>query len=243
MKLPLIVCKFLICYGIYAQNSSLSEYKTNVKKTEQFTQHSNTGVNHTLLILNSAWELLPEIGDEIAVYDTKSNLVSSVAWRPELNGHSAIPIWGNDEFTQEKDGMFHGEPFRIVLFDKSEELTKELKVNTWEKGNNIFVKDGLSAISSISVSNEFSSRLELFQNVPNPVRDNTSISFYLPQDARVMLKVTNSLGQEITTLISSDYPKGIHTVQMDTKQISTGLYYYTLVVFNKIITKQFTKIN
>ena len=54
--------------------------------------------------------------------------------------------------------------------------------------DNVFVKDGLSAISSLSISNEFTPELELFQNVPNPVRDNTSISFYLPQDGNVTLR-------------------------------------------------------
>ena len=243
MKLPLLIYTFLICFGIHAQNTILSEYKENVKKTERFTQPLNTGVNHTLLILSTAWESFPEIGDEIAVYDSEKNLVSSVAWRPEQQGHSALSVWGDDEFTEEKDGMFPGEAFSIVLFDKSEELITELKVNAWERGNNVFVKDGLSAISSISLSNEFTPELELFQNVPNPVQDNTSISFYLPQDVNVTLRVTSSLGQDITTLVSSDYSKGMHTIQMDAKSLATGVYFYTLKSYNKIITKQFTKIN
>lgn len=243
MKFPLLIYTFLICFGIHAQNANLSEYKENVKKTERFSQHLNTGINHTLLILNTAWESSPEIGDEIAVYDSEKNLVSSVAWRPEQQGHSALSVWGDDEFTEEKDGMFPGETFNIVLFDKSKELMTELKVDTWERGNNVFVKDGLSAISSLSLSNEFTPELELFQNVPNPVRDNTNISFYLPQDANITLRVTNSLGQNITTLVSSYYPKGTHIIQVDTKSMSTGVYFYTLEAINKVITKQFTKIN
>ncbi len=243
MRLPLIISTFLICFGIYAQNSSFIEYKENVKNTQRFPQPLNTGVNHTLLILNTAWELSPEIGDEIAVFDSEKNLVSSIAWRPEKQGHCALPIWGDDEFTEEKDGMLSGETFSIVLFDKSEELITDLKVNDWERGNNVFVKDGLSAVSSISLYNEFTPELELFQNIPNPVQDNTSISFYLPQDCNVLLRVTNSLGQDISTLVSSDYSKGMHTIQLDAKSMATGVYFYTLKAQNKIITKQFTKIN
>ena len=243
MRLPLIISTFLICSGICAQNSSFFEYKENVKNTKRFAQPLNTGVNHTLLILNTAWELSPEIGDEIAVFDSEKNLVSSIAWRPEQQGHSALSIWGNDEFTEEKDGMLPGETFSIVLFDKSEELITELQVDAWERGNNVFVKDGLSAISSLSLSNEFTPELELFQNVPNPVRDNTSISFYLPQDGNVTLRISNSLGQDITTLVSSYYPKGTHIIQLDAKSMSTGVYFYTLEAINKVITKQLTKIN
>ena len=70
MRLPLIISTFLICSGICAQNSSFFEYKENVKNTKRFAQPLNTGVNHTLLILNTAWEVSPEIGDEIAVFDS-----------------------------------------------------------------------------------------------------------------------------------------------------------------------------
>ena len=145
--------------------------------TERFARPVNTGSNHTLLILGSAWETSPELGDEIAVYDSERNLVSSVAWRPEQEGHSGMAIWGDDETTSEKEGMLNGETFSIVLFDKSEDVITELEVNRWEKGDNVFSKDGISVISSISTSTEIEQELELYQNVPNPVMDNTSISF------------------------------------------------------------------
>ena len=40
--------------------------------------------------------------------------------------------------------------------------------------------------------------MELFQNVPNPVVDNTSISFYLPEDANV--STVSKTMEEIMTL-------------------------------------------
>ena len=138
----------------------------SMMNTERFARPVNTGINHTLLILGSAWGIPPEIGDEIAVYDSERNLVSSVAWRPEQEGHSGLAIWGDDELTQEKEGMLAGEPFSIVLFDKSEDLITELKVNQWDRGDNVFSKDGLSVISSITTSNVITQELELFQNVP-----------------------------------------------------------------------------
>ena len=72
--------------------------------TERFARPVNTGVNHTLLILGSAWETSPELGDEIAVYDSENNMVASVAWRPEQEGHSGLAIWGDDETTSAKIG-------------------------------------------------------------------------------------------------------------------------------------------
>ena len=240
MKKLLLFSVFSFSTGIFAQNAVLNSYQKKTMKTERFARPVNTGSNHTLLILGSAWELSPEIGDEIAVYDSERNLVSSVAWRPEQEGHSGMAIWGDDETTSEKEGMLNGEAFSIVLFDKSEDIITELEVNVWEKGDNVFSKDGISVISSISTSTVIEQELELYQNVPNPVMDNTSISFYLPEDGDVRLTVSNTIGQEIMTLASDNYTKGMHTIQMDANTMSTGVYFYKLESNNKSITKQLT---
>ena len=242
MKYTPFIFLFLLGSGLFAQSTQLSPYQKKTMKTERFARPVNTGVNHTLLILGSAWETSPEIGDEVAVYDSQGNLVSSIAWRPEQEGHTGMAIWGDDDLTQEKEGMVKGETFSLVLFDKSEDITTSLEVKQFDRGDNVFIKDGLTVISSISTSEVISQELELFQNVPNPVLDNTSISFYLPQDGNVRLTVSNSLGQEVITLTSAEYTKGMHSLQMDAKSISTGVYFYKLEANNKTITKQLTLI-
>ena len=240
MKIIYLSFALLLSAGLNAQTSNLSSYQKKTMNTERFARPVNTGVNHTLLILGSAWEMSPELGDEIAVYDSEKNMVASVAWIPEQEGHSGLAIWGDDETTSEKEGMTMGEIFSVVLFDKSEDLITELKVNQWDRGDNVFSKDGLSVISSITTANVVTQELELFQNVPNPVIDNTSISFYLPEDGKLKLTVSNTIGQEIMTLANSEFSKGMHTIQMDAKTLSTGVYFYKLEANNKSITKQLT---
>ena len=159
------------------KQQSLVHIKRKTMNTERFARPVNTGVNHTLLILGSAWEVSPELGDEIAVYDSKDNMVASVAWVPEQEGHAGLAIWGDDETTSEKEGMTKGETFRIVLFDKSEDRMCDVKVNRWERGDNIFIKDGVSVVGAVEITSVVTQAMELFQNVPNPVVDNTSISF------------------------------------------------------------------
>lgn len=242
MKNLSLIITLIFSSSLFAQSTQLSPYQKKTMKTERFARPVNTGVNHTLLILGSAWETSPEIGDEVAVYDSQGNLVSSIAWRPEQEGHTGMAIWGDDDLTQEKEGMVKGETFSLVLFDKSEDITTSLEVKQFDRGDNVFIKDGLTVISSISTSDLISQELELFQNVPNPVLDNTSISFYLPQDGNVRLTVSNSLGQEVITLTSADYAKGMHSLQMDAKSMSTGVYFYKLEANNKTITKQLTLI-
>ncbi|MEJ6777133.1 MAG: T9SS type A sorting domain-containing protein, partial [Crocinitomicaceae bacterium] len=220
-----------------------SPYQKKTMNTERFARPVNTGVNHTLLILGSAWETSPELGDEIAVYDSENNMVASVAWRPEQEGHSGLAIWGDDETTSAKEGMLKGETFSIVLFDKSEDAMTALKVNRWELGDNAFAKDGVSVVGSIASSSVIAQDLELFQNVPNPVQDNTSISFYLPKDGKINLTVSNTLGQEVMVLSKENFTKGMHTVQMDANSLSTGVYFYKLEANKNSLTKQLTLVN
>ena len=55
------------------------------------------------------------MGDEIAVYDSKDNMVASVAWVPEQEGHAGLAIWGDDETTSEKEGMSKGELLELFF--------------------------------------------------------------------------------------------------------------------------------
>ena len=240
MKKLSISLALFISAGLFAQTANLSSYQKKTMNIERFARPVNTGVNHTLLILSSAWEVSPELGDEIAVYDSEKNMVASVAWRPEQDGHTGLAIWGDDETTSAKEGMTNGETFSIVLFDKSEDNMTSLKINRWERGDDTFTKDGVSVVGSITTTAVISQDLELFQNVPNPVLDNTSISFYLPQDGKINLRVSNTLGQEVLTLSNEEYTKGMHTISMDASSLSTGVYFYKLESNNTSITKQLT---
>ena len=124
----------MISKGLHSQNANTSTYQTKTRNTERFAQPQNTGTNHTLLILGSTWETTPEIGDEIAVYDSEKNLGPSITWRPEQEGQAGLAIWGDEELTSVKEGMLSGETFSIVLFDKTDDMITELKVNEWERG-------------------------------------------------------------------------------------------------------------
>jgi len=243
MKNTILGAALILSAGLFAQTAELSPYQKKTMNTERFARPVNTGVNHTLLILGSAWETSPELGDEIAVYDSENNMVASVAWRPEQEGHSGLAIWGDDETTSAKEGMLKGETFSIVLFDKSEDAMTALKVNRWERGDNAFAKDGVSVVGSIASSSVIAQDLELFQNVPNPVQDNTSISFYLPKDGKINLTVSNTLGQEVMVLSKENFTKGMHTVKMDASSLSTGVYFYKLESNKNSVTKQLTLVN
>lgn len=138
--------------------------------------------------------------------------------------------------------MLNGEKFHIVLFDKSEDAIITTNVISWDRGSDSFVKDGLTVISSISTNVLIAQEIELFQNVPNPVIDISTIGFHLPEDGEVKLTISITQGQEIFTLAHKYLSKGTHKVELSANEMSTGVYFYSLESNKNIITKQLTLI-
>ena len=72
------------------------------------------------------------------------------------------------------------------------------------------------------------SRNASLQNYPNPFRGNTNIAFQLPVTGLATLKVFNTIGAEISTLINKKLEAGNYTVSFDGASLPAGVYHYTL---------------
>ncbi len=90
-----------------------------------------------------------------------------------------------------------------------------------------------TAIEEQAENTEIPSNFELFQNLPNPFNPETLIRFQLPQTRHVVLKIFNTIGQEIRTLADVPYEAGYHSIKWDGKNnngtpASSGIYFYKL---------------
>jgi len=79
---------------------------------------------------------------------------------------------------------------------------------------------------------------ELYQNYPNPFNPVTIISYNLPANNFVQLKVLDVLGQEITTLINEEQSAGIHRINFTAGDLSSGIYLYRIQAGSQVITKK-----
>ena len=70
----------------------------------------------------------------------------------------------------------------------------------------------------------------LYQNYPNPFNPSTIIRFALPMNARVNINLYNTLGQEVTNILNSDFDAGVHETTFNASNISSGVYFYRLEV-------------
>lgn len=63
---------------------------------------------------------------------------------------------------------------------------------------------------------------------PNPFNPSTRIDFDVPATTNGELKIYNSLGQEVATLVSGQLATGLHSVYFDASALTSGIYFAQL---------------
>jgi flagellar hook assembly protein FlgD len=84
---------------------------------------------------------------------------------------------------------------------------------------------------------------QLNQNYPNPFNPTTIITFALPKNASVSVKVYDMLGREVKTLLSDEMSAGIHAVEWrgddnGGTRASSGTYLYRITADDFVSTKK-----
>ncbi|MDP2207437.1 MAG: T9SS type A sorting domain-containing protein [Bacteroidota bacterium] len=81
---------------------------------------------------------------------------------------------------------------------------------------------------SVKEENNIPINFTLRQNYPNPFNPATTISFQLPQDALVNLKIYDILGRESATIVNEFRNAGYYKEVWDASEFSSGIYFYQL---------------
>ena len=74
------------------------------------------------------------------------------------------------------------------------------------------------------------SAFELNQNYPNPFNPSTVISYQLPINSNVRLKVYDILGRDVTILVNKEQEAGTHEIRFDASRLSSGVYFYRIEI-------------
>ena len=85
-----------------------------------------------------------------------------------------------------------------------------------------------SYLKSVEVDLGLPKEYTLDQNYPNPFNPTTTIKFALPMNAKVSIKLYNTLGQEVAHILNSEMNAGVHETTFNASNLSSGVYFYRL---------------
>jgi len=87
-------------------------------------------------------------------------------------------------------------------------------------------------------TNVASEAMELYQNLPNPFRETTTIGFHLPEATTAALTILDVTGKTLKTIVA-DYQKGYHQIDISKSDLSEiGVLYYRLETPTQTATKK-----
>lgn len=100
------------------------------------------------------------------------------------------------------------------------------------RGNKSRVVDGNSIIQWKRASNnrEKSNKTKFIvkENYPNPFNPVTTIRYTIPSKTNVSIIVYDTFGKKVRELINQFQKKGTHSIKFNAKDLSSGVYYYSI---------------
>lgn len=93
----------------------------------------------------------------------------------------------------------------------------------------------ITSISDVATGQSILSAIDNLdlKNYPNPVADKTTIEFSINKRSNVNLQIWDECGRIVETLTNETLPAGKHTIEFNSKNLRSGIYYYSLFADEK----------
>lgn len=216
--------------GNYTSNNTSSFYtKNNIKLPESL------GI---VLSFKAFWEI--ESGWDYAMCQISTD--GGTNWLPLEGLYTKL---GSGSFQPKNKPLYDGKSNGWIteMIDLSGYKTKDVmfrfyfRSDGYENFDGIYVDDfkltSYEKPTNIEdINNSQISSFELFNNYPNPFNPTTTISYQIPTDAVVTLKIMDILGREVTTLVNEYKSKGKYNITFDAGNLTSGIYVYQIKAGN-----------
>ena len=148
-------------YQIKVNNADVLQYNSNAddyrlsssevidNSTSIQSSISITDNNMTLIIEDKAWSNIPKEGSEIVVMDDAGHIFGAAKYTPNV---SVITVWGDDNTTSDKDGLFSGDQFNIKLLSDSKFIDLEVEGISSYEINSIELVSNVTSVLSVGDS-------------------------------------------------------------------------------------------
>ncbi|HTR81126.1 MAG TPA: glycosyl hydrolase family 18 protein [Bacteroidota bacterium] len=220
--------------------------------TPDWQYAANTGGYATLIIPDSVQPMIGTnplgAGDFIGVFFYREDSLKCGGYTQWEPGHTMyIIVWQDNSLTSLKDGFSPGDSLYFE-FDEKSSGNRFFATPTFISGNPTYMKDGVYTLGSLNSSSavpvgpggSIPETYYLDQNYPNPFNGSTIIEYGTPQESKITLELFNETGQRVKVLVDGVLPAGRHTFTFDSRQLSSGVYFYRLQEGNFTATKKMT---
>lgn len=176
--------------------------------------------NGSVVTLNNGWPV-PAFPTAV-VYDLDGNLYASYVKYSPSTSSSAMKF---DNSTQQWNDI-GGIPGHIINDFEFTVLSGGTKNLLAASTGGVWIMD----LGTTDIEDEIKNPREfvLYNSFPNPFNPITTLSWELPANNYVILKVYDVLGNEIAELVNEEQSAGKHQINFDASGLSSGAYYYKI---------------
>jgi len=158
------------------------------------------------------------------IVEVKSDAHSKIRWTPHIEGmgHGMGVLIVEPESGRTKV-LSNGQTYSLIPRKGQEKF--EIYTGNVQRLNK--VKDRL-------IPHDF----KLEQNYPNPFNPTTTIRFGLDTKSHVRLEIFDVLGRKVKTLVNGTRPSGWYTLKFDGSHLASGIYFYRIIMGQKVKTRK-----
>ncbi|HPI18841.1 MAG TPA: T9SS type A sorting domain-containing protein [Candidatus Kapabacteria bacterium] len=234
-------------YYFFLSQADVLTYPSNSSQKSIFVENQNLMIEKVSsnfkntgrsLVLILETPMLND-GTEINVFDEENKLVGVGFVQNSMVG---IQVWGDDEYTELKDGAFDNESLKIKVKQKNSliEMSAHNIENIIDKVSTaklVYSNDGI--LFAKAMIDENATNLEIW-NQPNPFSNITNIEFTIPNSGIAEIQLFSLQGEEVSKYTNYYENSGRHSFSFDSNNLPTGVYYLTLKfgteqVINKMV--------
>jgi len=193
----------------------------NCQLTIDDYQLVSTSENMSVLVTSVKGVRITE-GDQIVAFSSDGRIIG--AGMIDTVGRCGLAVWGDDPSTDVIDGLQKGEVFELRLWDAECEVEVELFAGTVHHGNALVYEPNGFTDLDVAAETAIPENFYLSQNYPNPFNAVTRLTYGLPEDSHVIIKVYDVAGHLVTTLIDGEQSAGRYSTVWDGRTVASGIY-------------------
>jgi hypothetical protein len=204
------------------QNAAVVQRRSGGENNAHWTGVSRTGANMSVLV-SKVFGMKVHAGDQVAAFDEAGNVVG-VGYFDE-DGRAGLPVWGDNQATKSVvDGMEkEGTDFTLKIYSADKGLEYEVTPVSFKAGSSLTYSENGIVVLDVQAT-VLPTEYYIAQNFPNPFNAVTKVTFGLPEEAQVKVRVFDLAGRLVATLVDGQLKAGNHQTIWNGQDAAAGMY-------------------